>query len=339
MDALPPGAVVVQQSSQRALQLLAAVTTFAMLVFGFLYFAQSPPGAPDTTARRFSFSQEGLRSASISPDGRYVAFATGTAPESSLWLRAIGTETAREIPGTEGARIRLGWSPDSQAIVFATHTEIKQVGIDGDDAITLGDLPGFGPNGFQGGAWSPDGERIVFSSTGRLYEIPARGGEPQVLVESDLGMVRHPHFLPTNSGPEALVYQMAAQAGRQIWVLNLVTGERTEVGPGSAPVYSQDGYLIHGSGEVAEDGLFALPFSLTSLEPTGEAIPIAEEGQFASIARDGTLAFLAGSSAGMQGTLRLAQPRWRVAGDDRTAAAGNVTPSPLTRWPADCGQV
>ena len=32
--------------------------------------------------------------------------------ESILWLWAIGSETARETPGT---RVASGWSPDSQA--------------------------------------------------------------------------------------------------------------------------------------------------------------------------------------------------------------------------------
>ena len=300
-EALPPGAVIVQQSRLRIERVAAVVLGIAFLGLVAVNLTQAPSETTETPTRRFSFSQEGLGAPSISPDSRYIAFAVGTRPESSLWLRAIGTETAREIRGTEGARPDLGWSPDSQAIVFATTTEIKRVGIDGGDPITLGDLQGSGPAGFLGVSWSPDGERIVFSSTGVLREIPARGGESQVLVDRDLGAVRQPHFLPTDSGPEALVYDLGAETGRQIWVLNLETGERSEVGPGSAPVYSQDGYLIHG--EVGEPGLRAVPFSLASLEPTGEAFPIAEDGQSASVARDGTLVFLDGNAASVPGAL------------------------------------
>ena len=297
-DAPPPGAVIVQQSSQRMLQAVAAAATLAMLVIGFLYFTQAPPEAPETPTRRFSFSQDGLSAASISPDARYVLFAAGTPPESSLWLRALGSETAREIPGTEGARaVVSGWSPDSESIVFATTTDIKRVTIDGGDPVTLGGLPGTGDVGFRGVSWSPDSERIVFSSTGGvLWEIPARGGEPRQILESFEGGAREPHFLPTDAGPEALVYE----AGSRIWVLDLETGERSEIGPGSAPVYSPDGYLIHGSGDTGEPGLLALPFSLANLKPTGEAFPIAEDGQFASVARDGTLVFLDGIRTAVQ---------------------------------------
>jgi serine/threonine protein kinase/Tol biopolymer transport system component len=291
---LPPDAVVVDRRRLLATNAVAAVLAVAFLGVTAIHFTEAPPEAPTTPTRRFSFSQDSLTSASISPDGRYVAFATGARPESSLWLRAIGTETAREIPGTEGARPQLDWSPDSQAIVFATTTEIKRVLIDGGDPITLGGLPGTGGLGFMGVSWSPDGERIVFSSTGgALYEVPARGGEPKsVLGENGSGHVE-PHFLPAGAGPAALVYELDSQ----MWVWNRETDEQTEIGPGSAPVCSRDGYLIHGSGEAGGPGLFALPFSLASLRPTGEAFPIAEEGQFASVARDGTLVFLDGNAA------------------------------------------
>ncbi len=327
-EALPPDAVVVKRSSQRALQGLAAVLAIALLGVTAILFTQAQPEAPEQPTRRFSFSQEGLRQASISPDGRYVAFTTGTRPESSLWFRAIGTETARELPGTDGARRQLGWSPDSQSIVFATTTEIKRVGIDGGDPITLGELPGQGGAGFRGVSWSPEGERIVFSSTaGRLWEIPARGGEPQVLIDRDMGVGQWPHFLPTDSGPAALVYQMSAEAGNQIWVLNLETGERSEVGSGSAPIYSREGYLIHGPGEVDEGGLLALPFSLASLEPTGEAFPIAEDGQFASLARDGTLVSLDGNAARV-----LSDLVWRNRNGELLERIGQ--PQPGMRTPA-----
>ncbi len=297
VETLPPDFVPVRRSSQRALQALAAVATLAFLGLLAVYLTQAPP---ETPTRRFSFSQEGVQAASISPDGRHVAFSAETDGESSLWLRAIGTETAREIPGTEGARRKLAWSPDSQAIVFATTTEIKRVGIDGGDAITLGELLG---TSFEGVSWSPDGERIVFSSGIRLLEIPARGGESKFLMEQTQVYGLEPHFLPTDNGSEGLVYTDVS-VPPHILVLNLETGERSEIGPGSAPVYSPDGYLIHGSGQTDEPGLRALPFSLATLEPTGEAFPVSEGGQFASIALDGTLLFLDGNIAGaQQGTL------------------------------------
>jgi serine/threonine protein kinase len=293
-EALPPDSVIVKNSSQRVLRAMLAAATLAILVLSFLYFTQAPPETLEPPTRRFSFSQEGLSAASISPDGRYIAFAVGTAPESSLWLRALGSETPREIPGTKGARpILAAWSPDSKYIVFATTTEIKRVDINGGDPVTLGDSPIV----FFGASWSPDGERIVLTAgSGVLRDIPSRGGESKLLLEDHAGGARWPHFLPMADGSEAVLYE----AGSRIWVLDLDSSERREIGPGSAPVYSREGYLIYGSGDAGESGLRAVPFSLATLQPSGEAFPIAETGEFASVARDGTLVYSTGTGSGIE---------------------------------------
>ena len=297
-EALPPDAVVVAKRKLQVVYGLFALVAIALLGVSFAYFTQTPPAAPSQTTRRFSLSPEGVTAAGISPDGRYIAYTVGTPPESSLWLRAIGSETARQIPGTEGARaVVSGWSPDSQAIVFATTAEVKRVAIGGGDPVKLADLPGAGNQGFRGVTWSPEGERIVFSSTGgALYEIPARGGEPQIVAGVMGGGFVEPHFLPTDGDSEALLYESSSQ----IWVANLETGESSEIGPGSAPVYSRDGYLIHGSADPGDPRLFALPFSLATLQATGEPFPIADGSQSANVAQDGTLVFLDGArSAGL----------------------------------------
>jgi Tol biopolymer transport system component len=289
--------VVVAKRKLQAVYALCALVTIALLGVSFAYFTQTPSAALEQTTRRFSLSPEGVTAASISPDGRYIAYTVGTPPDSSLWLRAIGGETARQIPGAEGARaVVSGWSPDSQAIVFATTAEVKRVAIGGGDPVKLADLPGAGNQGFRGVTWSPDGERIVFSSTGgALWEIPARGGGPKIVAGATGGGFVEPHFLPADGSSENLVYESSSR----IWVANLKTGESSEIGPGSAPVYSRDGYLIHGSADPGDPRLFALPFSLATLKATGEAFPIADGSQSASVAQDGTLVFLDGASTGL----------------------------------------
>jgi Tol biopolymer transport system component len=291
---LPPDAVVMKRSSQRMLQALAALATLAFLATLALLFTQTQPERP---VRRFSFAQPGLTGAAISPDGRFIAFVADTDGEPAVWLRAIGSETARQIPGTEGARPALAWSPDSRSIVSATTAQAKRIAIDGGEPLTLCDLPGIGNGGFAGVTWSPNGERIVFSSSGgRLYEIPARGGEPQALVDRGSGgdAASWPNFLPAGDGPQALVYRLGARTAGRIMVLNLETGASSEIGPGGEAVYSRQGYLIHRPSDRDEAGLFALHFSLASLQATGESFRIAEVGEGASVAADGTLIYLDG---------------------------------------------
>jgi hypothetical protein len=71
-------------------------------------------------------------------------------------------------------------------------------------------------------------------------------------------------------------------------VMDLETGERRELGPGGVPFYSSDGYLIHGLSNDQDEGLRALPFSLDTLEATGQSFPIDETGYYATVSRDGT---------------------------------------------------
>ena len=300
-EALPPGAVIVQQSSHRALQALAAVATLLLLALAFLYFTQAPP---ERTVTRFSFAPEGLSQAHISPDGKNILYVSETDGESSLWLRSLSNESARELPGTAGASEGF-WSPDSSSIGFATagtNRELKRISIDGGSPITLCELPSGGQFSFFGGSWSPDGERIVFSSGLRPYEIAARGGQPQLLFDPGDGPRSasvYPHFLPTDSGPPALVYTTAtAPSDEWLEVLNLETSERRELGPGSNASYSLDGYLIHGPTDEGERGLWAWPFSLETLGPTGDAFPISTAGRSARISIDGTLVYTDRPAAG-----------------------------------------
>ncbi len=293
-EALPPDAVVVRRGRQRLERGLAAVLAIAFLGVTAVLFTQAPP---ERTVTRFSFAPEGLREASISPDGKYILYADGSTDDRRLWLRSLSDESARKLPGTAGA-IYGFWSPDSSSIGFGVgggSFELKSISTNGASPITLCELPTGGTTGFLGGTWSPDGERIVFSSGLRLYEVAARGGQPELLFDSGDSprpMSVYPHFLPTGSGPAALLYR-ASTGPSEGWVavLNLETGERRELGPGSRAIYSQDGYLIHGPPDNSERGLWAWPFSLETLEPTADAFPISTAGLSATVSHNGTLAY------------------------------------------------
>ncbi len=291
-EAVVPDAIVVGKRRLLVLQALAAVATLAFLLVTAVHFTEAPPERPVT---RFSFAPEGLSQAHISPDGKYILYAAQTGSDSSLWLRSLSDESTSKLPGTEGA-IDGFWSPGSSEIGFAVGDpdyQLKRVSIDGGRPITLCELPA--QNYFMGGTWSPGGERIVFSSGLQLYEIASRGGQPQLLFDASDSPRRvslYPHFLPADDGPLALVYSATVTpSDRWVAVLNMETGERRELGPGTKPVYSQDGYLIHAPTDDGDRGLWALPFSLDSLEPTGDAFPISTAGFAATVSHDGTLSY------------------------------------------------
>ena len=273
--------------------LLAA--TLGLLVFQWL---RGPMPDSSEEVLRFSFSPGNVFAPSVSPNGRHIVFAVEEGGESALWVRDLARETPRKLEGTEGAAYTPGagmfWSPDSRFIGFRSGQELKRIPAEGGDPITLCDLT---QGQYIGGSWSPDGARIVFSFGLQLYEVPARGGAPKPLFELEgsekvSGFAR-PHFLPFSSGTQGLVYNSGVMSDPRPGLLDLETGERRELGPGSRPAYSASGHLVYQSSLVdVKPGLWVLPFSLETLTATGEAFPIVEGGGLPSVARDGTLAYL-----------------------------------------------
>ena len=301
--------VVPQSSAQRIARAQRRKQTFVLgagalgvllaLVFAFFPLF-SPTPVAETPLRRFAFTPSSLSSAPfgrvvISPDGKHIVY-LGGGDEPKLWVRDIDGEQPRELAGTENALYKgLLWSPDSQFIGFAAGNELKKVSVQGGPAITLCPLPG---SIWEGGAWSLDGDSIVFSSGSGfpvLHEVPARGGEPKLLFEpetSGKGPGNHqPHFLPLESGGRSIVYSVGGYTDREIVVKNLETGEREVLADGAFARYSPSGHILYQTAALSP-GLWALPFSLETLKPTGEAFPIAENAGDPSVAADGTLVYV-----------------------------------------------
>lgn len=149
-------------------------------------------------------------------------------------------------------------------------------------------------------SWSPDGTSIVFSDKGSLYEVPASGGTPQLLVSPEksgessggpTGLIRWPHFLPSGAGARVLVYTFGSESERTMMVHDLDTGRQELLGPGELPYYSPSGHLLYQAGP-ATYNLWALPFSLDRLQVTGKAFPITEHSRCPTVAADGTLTYV-----------------------------------------------
>ena len=136
---------------------LVAVTLLSVLV-AILLLQRGPASDASRPVNRFSLSAPGLVGASISPNGRHIAYLAGVGEEASVWVRDLDRETARKLEGTEGTQGAF-WSPDSQSIGFATERELKRIAVDGGDPITLCPFPGSASTyPFFGGSWSSRGE-------------------------------------------------------------------------------------------------------------------------------------------------------------------------------------
>ena len=120
----------------------------------------------------------------LSPDGKNVAFVAEQSGQQSLWVRALDSLAARELPGTEGARFPF-WSPDGRSLGFFTEDKLERIDINGGTAESLANIPG----GFRvSGAWGPD-DKILYAPSNllNLFLIPAAGGQPDTFASHSAG--------------------------------------------------------------------------------------------------------------------------------------------------------
>ena len=292
---------------------VAGVAALVALAVSLAHFRETPPEA---LLRRFAFTPPvGVGSGTatsrynthvaISPNGKHIAF-TAAGAEGKLWVQDLDQQRPRAIDGTEGAGTPF-WSPDSDFIGFAAGGEVRKVSVQGGLASRLCQLPS---SHFHGGSWSPDGEVIVFSSgtPHNLYEVPARGGAPNLLISSDDSEQSSggptwpavwPHFLPSQAGTRVLVFAFGSASATTMVVQDLETGQKELLGPGALPFYSPSGHIVYQSAPSTHD-LWALPFSLETLKAAGEAFPISENGLYPTVAGDQTLVYLDGIGSGQQ---------------------------------------
>jgi Tol biopolymer transport system component len=211
----------------------------------------------------------------VSPDGRYVAFvATPAKGSRQLWLRPLDSTEARPLPGTEEAWGGHFWSPDGLSIAFASAGgELRKVGVASGTVQRLCKLP----QEFDAGTWSPEGT-IVFAAggpNGRLYSVPAAGGEPRLLAspdearkETSLGW---PQFLP--DGRHLLLSVGATDEGQAgLYIASLAApAEKRRIRSGPARAQLVPGQLLF----VQDGTLMAQRFDARALVTMGEAVPLA----------------------------------------------------------------
>ncbi len=225
-----------------------------------------------------------------------------------MWVQDLDREQPRELDGTEGALWPF-WAPGSDFIGFFVRAEagkvgavLKKVSVLGGPAIVLCQDRLM----LVAGAWSPDGNSIVVKAAGPgglLYELPASGGKPSLLIEPEKSEKTgrpqwSPHFLPLEDGRRILLFINQGQITMRNLDTSkqeiLVRGLSTRVGnpnrPG--PVYSPSGHILYKTGWTGP--LLALPFSIETLRPTGEPflVPVGQNLLYPSVSADGTLAYL-----------------------------------------------
>jgi Tol biopolymer transport system component len=206
----------------------------------------------------------------LSPDGATIAFVgRDTSGVSHVWLRPLAANTARILPGTEGAQVPF-WSPDSRELGFFADGSLKRVPVDGEGVQTL-----TAGATARGAAWSRRGV-IVFApnASGPLMQVPASGGDPKPATTLDAARGesahRFPCFLP--DGRHFLYVVLPGKDSRLETRVGSLDGRSspTVVTASSGAVYAAPGYLVYN-----RDGtIVAQPFDARALRTTGAARPI-----------------------------------------------------------------
>jgi serine/threonine-protein kinase len=264
--------------------------------------------------RKFQWPLEGLAYPAISPDGKMVAFIK----DKRLWIRDMDRLQAREIPDTDGAYSPF-WSPENDYVGYFQGATLRRAPVQGGPSAVLGHLPGISAGGF-GATWGVKG--TIFASLADqegLMAVPAQGGEVKSVLRPDSSRgeqdFHHPHMLP---GDRGLLLAVHARGENTVYIAVVVDGVRTRLLHHAGerleyPVYAPSGHILYQRGQAGTVSLWAAPFSLNTLEVTGESYPVVESGGFPSVSSEGTLVYGFSSGAGL-GQLAWVDRSGRVSG-------------------------
>jgi Tol biopolymer transport system component len=185
--------------------------------------------------------------ASISPDGKLVAYAAGPQHEARIYVRLIAGGRPVALSGSLSGSHRFPrWSPDGASISF-----LREVPNDWETYIVpaLGGVPRRFPvpRAFEL-VWSPDGEHVAYLTDNGFFIGPAKGGEARRVGDwpraSCLIWSPDGSRVAFTSGNPDYLYNLNV-APSSIWVVDVRGGEPERITDEThiniSPVWTIDG--------------------------------------------------------------------------------------------------
>ncbi len=227
-------------------------------------------------------------SLAISPDGQTMAFVGSSSGSRQLWLRSLDSESARALPGTEGASLPF-WEPHGRSIgFFADDAKLKRIDLDGGAVRVLASAPMR-----WGGSWNADDTILFTPMTGAIRRLPASGGELRQVTKLQPQQSNHsfPRFLP--DGRHFLYYASGSPEVRGVYVaaLDQPDGRRLVDADSIAASMTLDHLLF-----VRGTTVFAQELDPARLQLTGSPFPVTQSVIMGAIAALPIAAFSASTT-------------------------------------------
>lgn len=210
--------------------------------------------------------EHAYRSATISPDGRSLAFFRYQGNQCALWISSPSGENPRRyqkppFPQTFRYCQALQFSPNGRKILVNVEERVGDAGGDACWIVPFPDgkprrIPG-GPHGLNNFSWMPDNRHVVFDAEigegngSHLYSLDTQTGNVQLIIAST-GEDQDPSVSPDGR-------RIAFASGSQDWDLGearvdrpetsvLLATPRREYSPAWAPSGRQYAYVSDASG-------------------------------------------------------------------------------------------
>jgi serine/threonine-protein kinase len=261
------------------------------------------PHAPPRKPRRFTIKGLGAPAAyrtdpaatmAISPDGMTLVVRGFSGAEDTLYIRALGDTVTRPVTKTGRAPF---FSPDGKWLGYVSARTLYKVNLTGGSPIKIGEIRTV----LNGASWSDDGH-IYYATSGTIFRMPESGGSAEKVVEPDRQLgeqwLLRPFALP---GGRGILFdaRTGVRGVFNLWALDSRTGKRKNLGlAGTYATYVPTGHLLY----VSQKVVFAVPFDLDALEPSGEPTALPEKVRGTpqldlAVGADGTLAYVPASDA------------------------------------------
>jgi Tol biopolymer transport system component len=225
----------------------------------------------------------------LSPDGTRLLFVAN----GKLWIRSLSEYGAKEVKGAADATYPF-WSPDSRQLAFVRGARLWRTSVEGGEPELVGSVPS-DMTGSGAGLWTTAGNFIVVGSDASgLIEISGRDGSSREILALDRKLESDFHEVSELPGGRGLLFTTHTAQGSDTIAL-FADGKRRDILKLAGenlrnPVYA-DGYLLYGQ-ETTRRGVWAVRFSLDSLQTEGDPILIDASGNAPSVGSDGTLAMV-----------------------------------------------